>query len=112
MPLVDNPNETIVYDVDRCAGLRRRPDRGAGGRVERRQVTDIAPPPPPHVTEYRIITRTCPCCASATAGAAPEGVAARAQYGPGVLATRRGADLRATTCPSAARPRCWRPWPG
>ena len=54
--------------------------------MERRQVTDIAPPPPPYVTEYRIITRTCPCCASAQAGAAPHGVGARAQYGPGVLA--------------------------
>ena len=38
------------------------------------------------MTEYRIITRTCPCCASAQAGAAPQGVGARAQYGPGVLA--------------------------
>ena len=39
------------------------------------------------MTEHRIITRTCPCCATATAGSAPEGVAARAQYGPRVLAT-------------------------
>ncbi len=54
--------------------------------MERRQVTDITPPPPPYVTEYRILTRTCPCCASAQAGAAPDGVGARAQYGPGVLA--------------------------
>ncbi len=70
-------------------------------RVERRQVSDIAPAPPPYVTEYRIITRTCPCCTASWAGTAPEGVAARAQYGPRVLAT--AAEL---TCPlPAGRPR-------
>jgi len=53
------------------------------------------------VTEYRIITRTCPCCTASWAGTAPEGVVARAQYGPRVLAT--AAEL---TCPlPAGRPR-------
>src|SRR4051812_23922196 len=44
--------------------------------------------------EYRIITRACPCCASAQVGAAPHGVPARAQYGPGVLAA--AAELTCT----------------
>jgi transposase len=87
MPLVDNPNETLYCDVARCGDCGGDLTSAPVARVERRQVTDIAPPPPPYVTEYQIITRTCPCCASAQAGAAPEGVsAARAQYGPGVLA--------------------------
>jgi transposase len=51
----------------------------------RRQITDVLAPPPPWVTEYRIITRACPCCAARTPGEAPAGVTGRAQYGPGVL---------------------------
>lgn len=91
MPLVDDPNETIICDPDRCgecgADLAGAPVCG----VARRQVTDVRPPPPPWVTEYRIITRACPCCAARTRGAAPAGVTGRAQYGPGVLA--RAAEL-------------------
>jgi len=86
MPLVDDPDETRFCDVDRCGGCGADLTGVPISRVERRQVTDITPPPPPYVTEYRILTRTCPGCASVQAGAAPEGVAARAQYGPGVLA--------------------------
>ena len=86
MPLVDSPNEIFYCDVDRCGDCGGDLTGAPVARVERRQVTDVAAPPPPRVTEYRIITRTCPCCASARAGAAPHGVPARAQYGPGVLA--------------------------
>jgi transposase len=86
MPLVDNPDQTLYCDVDRCADCGTDLSGVPVVRMERRQVTDIAPPPPPWVTEYRIITRTCPCCAAARAGAAPPGVSARARYGPGVLA--------------------------
>jgi transposase len=87
MPLVDSPNETVVHDAERCQNCGTDLTTARVARVERRQVTDIAEPPPPQVTEHQIITRTCPCCATATAGSAPEGVAARAQYGPRVLAT-------------------------
>jgi transposase len=95
MPLVDDPDETIVHDPDCCQGCGRDLRQAPVARVERRQVTDIAPPPPPYVTEYRIITRTCPCCAGAQAGAAPQGVGARAQYGPvGFQNSALGADQR------------------
>jgi transposase len=94
MPLVDDPDETIVRDPDCCAGCGSDLRQAPVARVERRQVTDIAAPPPPYVTEYQIITRTCPCCASTQAGAAPDGVGARAQYGPGVLAA--AAELTCT----------------
>ena len=94
MPLVDNPNETIVHDVDRCGSCGADLTGAPIGRVERRQVTDITAPPPPYVTEYRILTRTCPCCASAQAGATPTA------WGPRPVRARgarrgRGADLRA-----------------
>jgi transposase len=87
MPLVDAPDETLYCDVDRCGDCGSDLSGAPVARVERRQVTDIAPPPPPHVTEYRIITRTCPRCAATPSGLAPQGVPARAQYGPRVLAT-------------------------
>ena len=87
MPLVDDPNETIIHDADRCEGCGTDLTGAPIERVQRRQVVDITPPPPPFVTEHRIITRICPCCTAAQAGPAPGGVAARAQYGPRTLAT-------------------------
>ena len=87
MPLVDNPDETLCCDVDRCGGCGIDLAGAPVARVERRQVTDIAPPPPPYVTEYRIITRICPGCAAPRSGTAPAEVPARAVYGPRVLAT-------------------------
>jgi len=59
--------------------------------VTRRQVTDLRPPPPPWVTEYQIVTRTCPGCAAHCTAPAPACAAARASYGPAVLA--RAAEL-------------------
>ena len=73
MPLVDNPNQTLYCDVDRCGDCGGDLTGAPVARVERRQVTDIAAPPPPCVTEYRIITRTCPCCAAAQAGSVVQG---------------------------------------
>jgi transposase len=86
LPLVDDPDQTLYCDLDRCGDCGSDLSGAPVARVERRQVTDIAPPPPPYVTEYRIITRTCPCCAAQRSGTAPAGVSARAQYGPRVLA--------------------------
>ena len=91
MPLVDDPNETIICDPGSCAGCGADLSGAPVTGTARRQVTDVAPPPPPWVTEYRIITRACPCCAARTTGDAPADVTGRAQYGPGVLA--RAAQL-------------------
>ncbi len=91
MPLVDDPDEVVIIDPASCGGcgsdLTGAPVRG----VERRQVTDVRPPPPPWVTEYQIFTRACPGCGGTATGAAPAVARARAQYGPGVLA--RAAEL-------------------
>ena len=38
------------------------------------------------VTEYRVVTKSCPACGEVTEGVAPEGVTSLAQYGPGVHA--------------------------
>jgi transposase len=86
MPLVDNPDEVIFCDQLWCGGCGADLTGAPITRVERRQVTDVLPPPPPQVTEYQIRTRVCPGCAATATGDAPATVPARAQYGPGVLA--------------------------
>jgi transposase len=53
---------------------------------QKRQVFEASPPPPPVVTEYRVQSRTCPCCGRVSQGAAPAGVTGRVQYGPRVHA--------------------------
>ena len=44
MPLVDDPDETIVHDADCCEGCGSDLSGAPVARVERRQVTDIARP--------------------------------------------------------------------
>jgi transposase len=44
MPLVDDPDETIVHDADCCEGCESDLSGAPVARVERRQVTDIARP--------------------------------------------------------------------
>ena len=91
MPLVDDPDEIVVSDPGSCGGCGADLRGAPVTAVHRRQVTDVGPPPPPRVTEYRSVTRTCPCCARTQTGPAPAVAPARAQYGPGVLA--RAAEL-------------------
>jgi transposase len=54
--------------------------------VQKRQVFEAAPPPPPAVTEYQVAAKQCPDCGEISAGLAPAGVTGRVQYGPGVHA--------------------------
>lgn len=91
MPLVDNPDETVICDPPSCGDCGTDLSGVPVSSTTRRQVTDVIAPPPPRVTEYLIFTRVCPCCATVQTGLAPAGVPARAQYGPGVLA--RAAEL-------------------
>ncbi len=91
MPLIDDPDEVIVSDPALCGDCGADLTGAPVSAVARRQVTDVITPPPPRVTEYQILTRTCPCCAGEQTAAPPPAVAARAQYGPGVLA--RAAEL-------------------
>lgn len=82
MPLVDNPDEVIFCDQLWCGGCSADLTGAPITRVERRQVTDVLPPPPPQVTEYQIRTRVCPGCAATE----PRGPAFRAwppSRGPG-----------------------------
>jgi len=82
MSLVDDPDERIEVPPACCRGC----GAGLAGQPvlawRRHQVTDIAPPPPPRVTEYVAQSRQCPCCGTVSEGELPPHVRARASYGP------------------------------
>jgi transposase len=59
--------------------------------VRRRQVHDLAPTPPPVVTEYAAQIKQCPACGASAVGEFPAGVRAATQYGPEV--TAKAADV-------------------
>jgi transposase len=84
LALVDDPNERRRHEPGPCTGcgasLAEAPEVG----MERRQVFDL-PPMTVRVTEHQLIARRCKCGAT-TCGTAPEGVTARAQYGPRISA--------------------------
>jgi transposase len=90
-PALPQARETILCDPQRCTDCGADLAGAAVTGTARRQVTDVRPPPPPWVTEYRVITRACPRCAARTRGKAPAVVTGRARCGPGVLA--RAAQL-------------------
>jgi transposase len=82
MRLVSDPDERLEFSPAACRGC------GAGLAAEpvaaerRHQVTDIAPPPPPRVTEYVAQAKACPCCGTVSEPVLPPHVRARASYGP------------------------------
>jgi transposase len=82
MNLTDDPDERLEFSPACCRGC----GAGLAGEpvaMERRhQVTDIAPPPPPRVTEYVAQAKLCPCCGTVSEGVLPAHVRARASYGP------------------------------
>ena len=87
LPMVDDPDETIVHEPSSCRGCG---DPLAGAEVfgvARHQVFDVPPVPPrPHVTEHRVVARTCGGCGTTTAAPADGVPAGRVQYGPRVSA--------------------------
>ncbi len=54
--------------------------------MDKRQVFEAQPPPPPKVTEYQVLAKECRTCGAATLGLAPPEATGRACYGPGVQA--------------------------
>ncbi len=80
MELVEDPDEVVVCDMSCCATCGHDLSGAPVAGVQRRQVTDVRPPPPPRVTEYQIVARACPNCAAPAKGPSP--VAAPARLGP------------------------------
>lgn len=82
---VEDPNERISIPAPSAcaecdASLIEVPVRA----VRRRQVFDLATPPPPQVIEYAADVKCCPGCGKRATGAFPDGVESAAQYGPDI----------------------------
>ena len=54
--------------------------------MQKRQVFEASPPPPPAVIEYQVQAKECARCGAVSTGLAPAQVTGRAQYGPVVHA--------------------------
>lgn len=88
---VDDPNERIAVPAPvACAGCEMSLIEVPVTAVRRRQVFDLATPPPPQVTEYAAEVKCCPGCGRKSTGVFPEGIDSAAQYGPEI--TTRVAD--------------------
>lgn len=82
---VEDPNERITIPApSTCAGCETSLFGVPVRAVRRRQVFDLATPPPPQVTEYAADIKCCPGCGKTAMGAFPDGVESAAQYGPEV----------------------------
>lgn len=85
LQLVDAPDRVEVHAPAQCGACGRSLGGVPACRRERRQVVDL-PAVRPQVVEHQAETKACPACGAETTGAFPAGVAAPAQYGPGVAA--------------------------
>src|SRR6266704_961854 len=69
-----NPGKTVECGPAACGccghGLADVPVAG----MQKRQVFEAAPPPPPEVTECQVQAKVCPQCGETSAGLAPAGV--------------------------------------
>ena len=79
---VADPDQIMVCAPAACgrcgADLAGAPVTG----TQKLQEFEIAPPPPPRVTEYQVQGRACGRCGAVSAGRAPAWITGRAQYGP------------------------------
>jgi transposase len=58
----DDPDETFEVTPDRCVRCDKSLQGADETRRVRRQVVDVAPPPPPKVIEYQLVSRRCGGC--------------------------------------------------
>ena len=64
--LVDDPDQTVEIEPDRCRRCEASLQGAAVGGRERRQVVEVRPVPPPEIIEYQRVSKVCPCCATVT----------------------------------------------
>jgi transposase len=81
--LVDDPDVVVVHSPAHCLACGQSLAEVAALRHERRQVVDLSPVQV-RVVEHQVETKCCPDCGAETSGMFPAGVAAPAQYGPGI----------------------------
>ena len=81
LKMVDNPDYSVLYPVNRCQRCGHRLADEASIDVEKRQVFDI-PPIQMGVTEHKAQIKECSHCGHLNKAAFPEQVKAPVQYGP------------------------------
>ncbi len=64
--LSDSPDRVVLIEPSCCCGCGSRLAGCPVIGVDRRQVVDLAPVPPPVITEYQRISKTCRRCGTAT----------------------------------------------
>jgi transposase len=64
--LVDDPDEVVVIEADRCHGCAAPLADAPVVDRQRRQVVDAGPVPAPEVIEYRRVSKACGCCGAVT----------------------------------------------
>lgn len=64
--LSDNPDRVVPIEAGRCWGCSGSLTGAAATVSERRQVVDLPPAPAPVITEYQLLSKTCPCCGLVT----------------------------------------------
>jgi transposase len=81
-----DPGETVECGPAACGCCGADLTGAEVTGVQKRQVFEASPPPPPTVIEYQVQAKTCGNCGEVTVGLAPAHVTGRVQYGPGVHA--------------------------
>ena len=81
-----DPGETVICGPEVCGCCGADLSDAEVTAVQKRQVFEASPPPPPKVIEYQVQARACGNCGAVTVGLAPADVTGRVQYGPGVHA--------------------------
>jgi transposase len=81
-----DPGETVECGPAACGCCGADLTGAEVTGVQKRQVFEASPPPPPTVIEYQVQAKTCGNCGEVTVGLAPAQVTGRVQYGPGVHA--------------------------
>ena len=102
-----DPGETVICAPAACGCCGADLGDAEVTGVQRRQVFEASPPPPPEVIEYRVQARECGNGGAVSIGLAPAHVTGRVRYGPGVHA-RAALAVCAHHLP-AAGPRHWSP---
>ena len=77
-----DPGQTVVCGPAACGCCGEDLSGIPVAAVQKRQVFEASPPPPPEVTEFQVAEKQCPRCGETSAGLAPAGVTGRVQYGP------------------------------
>lgn len=81
LKMVDNPDETVIHDVNECSNCHTSLENKEAKNYEIRQTFDI-PPVTLHSTEHRAEIKLCPKCGHINKAEFPDGITQPVQYGP------------------------------